>query len=46
MKHIRKEEKKLTGYPSIDKPWLKCFQDGTDERANNIPPMIEAAAKR
>ena len=45
MKYIHMEEKTLTGYPSIDKPWLKYFQDGADERANNIPPMIEAAAK-
>lgn len=31
------DEKKLTGYPSIDKPWLKYYQDGAEERANNIP---------
>jgi len=29
-------EKKLTGYPSIDKPWLKYYQEGAEERANNI----------
>ena len=29
--------KKLTGYPSIDKPWLKYYQEGAEERANNIP---------
>jgi len=30
-------EKELTGYPSIDKPWLKYYQEGAEERANNIP---------
>lgn len=25
------EEKKLTGYPSIDKPWLKYYPDGANE---------------
>ena len=27
------EQKKLTGYPSIDKPWLKYYS----EEANNAP---------
>lgn len=31
------QEKKLTGYPSIDKPWLKYYKEGAEERANNIP---------
>ncbi len=26
-----------TGYPSIDKPWLKYYKPGTEERATNIP---------
>lgn len=30
-------EKKLTGYPSIDKPWLKYYQQGAAEKANDIP---------
>ena len=30
-------DKKLTGYPSTDKPWLKYYQEGAEERANNIP---------
>ena len=30
-------EKGLTGYPSVDKPWLKYYQDGAEEKANNIP---------
>ncbi len=30
-------EKKPTGYPSIDKPWLKYYREGSEERANNIP---------
>ena len=30
-------EKKLTGYPSIDKPWLKYYKPGAEERATNIP---------
>ena len=29
--------KKMTGYPSIDKPWLKYYKEGAEERANNIP---------
>lgn len=32
-----KTEKKLTGYPSIDKPWLKYYKEGAEERALNIP---------
>ena len=31
------QEKKLTGYPSIDKPWLKYYKEGAEERANDIP---------
>ena len=31
------EEKKMTGYPSIDKPWLKYYKPGAEEAANNIP---------
>lgn len=27
----------LTGYPSIDKVWLKYYQPGAEEKANNIP---------
>lgn len=27
----------LTGYPSIDKVWLKYYQPGAYEKANNIP---------
>lgn len=27
----------LTGYPSIDKIWLKDYSEGAEERANNIP---------
>ncbi|MBE5806437.1 MAG: acyl--CoA ligase [Clostridiales bacterium] len=30
-------EKGLTGYPSIDKVWLKYYAQGADEKANNIP---------
>lgn len=29
--------KGLTGYPSIDKPWLSYYSEGAEERANNIP---------
>ena len=28
------QEQKLTGYPSIDKPWLKYY---TEEAINNVP---------
>ena len=31
------EEKKLTGYPSIDKPWLKYYDKGFLEKS--IPKM-------
>lgn len=31
------EKKKLTGYPSIDKPWLKYYSDNAEEFVNNIP---------
>ena len=30
-------EKKMTGYPSIDKPWLKYFKAGVYEKALNAP---------
>ena len=30
-------EKGLTGYPSIDKVWLKYYEEGAEEKANNIP---------
>ena len=30
-------ERGLTGYPSVDKPWLKFYPEGAEERANNIP---------
>ena len=30
-------KKELTGYPSIDKPWLKYYKEGAEEAANNIP---------
>ncbi len=29
--------KNLTGYPSVDRPWLKYYKPGAEERANNIP---------
>lgn len=29
---MQTEQKKLTGYPSIDKPWLKLMQDKLPER--------------
>lgn len=31
------ENKPLTGYPSIDKPWLKYYKEGAEEAATNIP---------
>ncbi|MBR0231535.1 MAG: acyl--CoA ligase [Clostridia bacterium] len=31
------QELKLTGFPSIDKPWLKYYKEGAEERALNIP---------
>ena len=30
-------EKGLTGYPSVDKPWLKYYKENAEENANNIP---------
>lgn len=30
-------KKGLTGYPSVDKVWLKYYDDGAEELANNIP---------
>ena len=30
-------EKKMTGYPSIDKPWLKYYKPGAEEDATNTP---------
>ena len=33
----RMQEKKLTGYPSIDKPWLRYYDHSADERALDIP---------
>jgi len=27
----------LTGFPSIDKPWLKYYKENAEEEANNIP---------
>ena len=40
--NIPKDQKKyfeqgLTGYPSVDKVWLKYYKEGAEERANNIP---------
>lgn len=26
-----------SGYPSIDKPWLKYYDENAEEMANNIP---------
>ena len=34
---MQAENKPLTGYPSIDKPWLKYYKPGAEERATNIP---------
>lgn len=31
------EERNLTGYPSIDKPWLKYYEIGAEDKANDIP---------
>ena len=31
------EKKPLTGYPSVDKPWLKYYKPGAEEAALNIP---------
>lgn len=30
-------ERRLTGFPSIDKPWLKYYKPGAEKRATNIP---------
>ena len=30
-------DKELTGYPSIDKPWLKHYKVGAEDLANDIP---------
>lgn len=32
-----KGDKNLTGYPSIDKPWLKYYKKGAEQKATNIP---------
>ncbi len=37
MMNTNNTEKELTGYPSIDKPWLKYYQQGAAEKANDIP---------
>lgn len=40
MKRERKDkmpEKNPTGYPSVDKPWLKYYKPGAEEAATNIP---------
>ena len=29
---MQAEEKKLTGYPSIDKPWLKYYEQDQKEK--------------
>ncbi len=30
-------DKKLTGFPSIDKPWLQYYNENAEEEANDIP---------
>ena len=30
-------EQSLTGYPSIDKPWLKYYREDAEKLANVIP---------
>ena len=30
-------EKGLTGYPTVDRPWLNYYEEDTEERVNNIP---------
>lgn len=36
------EEKKLTGYPSIDKPWLKYYsEEATLQKQNNDKPITD-----
>ena len=32
-----KKSDALTGYASIDKPWLKYYKPGAEEAATNIP---------
>ena len=32
-----KMNKELTGFASIDKPWLKYYENGAYDKANNIP---------
>ena len=29
--------KNVTGYPSIDRPWLKYYKENAESEANNIP---------
>lgn len=31
------QEKTLTGYPSIDKPWLRYYEENAETKANDIP---------
>ena len=33
-------KKQLTGYPSIDKPWLKYYEPGAYERATVISNLL------
>lgn len=33
----KQTERELTGYPSLDKPWLKYYKENAYEDANNIP---------
>ena len=35
------EEKKLTGYPLIDKPWLKYYSEEVIKAAQGITPIPE-----
>ena len=34
---MKDENKELTGYASIDKPWLKYYKEGADEEVRKIP---------
>lgn len=34
---MENQEKKITGYPSVDKPWLKYYKENAEEEANSIP---------
>ena len=34
---LKNYEKPLTGYPSLDKPWLKYYRENVEKLANNIP---------